>query len=95
MKVLKSVPVPQPQGGSTLQLAVHLLGGAANLHVRLYSSAYALIYQGDAPGPWVAGWSLAAFKGLPEANGIFYYVLEAERAGQRVPSPPQRLVRLR
>ena len=93
--VLKSLPVPQPQSGSSLALAVDLQGGAQSLGLKVYNNAYTVIYQGEAPGPWAAGWNQARFDGLPEGNGLFFYVIEAKRGAQSVRSSPQRLVRLR
>lgn len=94
LAVLKSLPVPQPQSGPVLTLAVDLQGGAESLSLRVYDRAYTLLYKGEAPGPWAMGWNQARFSGLPEASGLFYYVLEAKRGTRSVRAAPQRLVRL-
>ena len=94
LRVLKSFPVPHPQGGPDVVLGVDLLGGAESLRVHIYDSAYTQVFQGDAPGPWGIGWNSVRFENVPAANGILYYVLEARRGTESVHASPQRLVRL-
>ncbi len=95
LKVLRSEPVPQPQAGLGLNLAVNLEGGAGSLQVKIYSSGYSLIAQAQAPGPFGAGWSSARFSGLDLANGTYFYVVEACRGTVCGRAQAKRLVILR
>jgi hypothetical protein len=85
LEIIKSLPLPNPQGGEFINLALHLSAPCESLRIRLYSAATTLVWEGSAPG-LPGGWNQAQFRSPSLAQGLYFYRLEAQAQGQKAAS---------
>jgi len=93
LRVLKVVPVPNPQKGGQLSLYVQVQGSADSLEVRLFSVAMVQVADEKAAGG--RGW-VQVRAPLPSlAPGVYYGLVIAKQGTQSAQSPIFKVVFLR
>ena len=92
-RVLKVVPVPNPQQGSELTLYVQVQGSADSLEVRLFSVA--MVQVADLKAPGGRGWVQARMPLPSLPTGTYYGIVIARQGSQVADSPIFKVVHLR
>jgi hypothetical protein len=93
LRVVKVVPVPNPQPGGQLSLYVEVQGSADSLEVRLFSVA--MVQVADLKAAGGRGW-VAVRMPLPSlAPGVYYGLVIARQGTQVADSPVFKVVFLR
>jgi hypothetical protein len=80
--VLKLMAAPNPQGGSSLNLAFELEGDADGMAIEIYTKAMTLISRIEISGTFVAGWNSLNCPAHGLANGLYYVVLTGMSQGE-------------
>jgi hypothetical protein len=75
---ISHLPLPNPQQGLTLGMAVELQGYADSLEIRVFTKAMTCVRDISVPGSFGPGWNhFSASLGSPLPLGIYYTLLKA------------------
>jgi hypothetical protein len=76
LEILKVLPLPNPQTGPGIRLAVKVSGAGVCLKVRAYTSAMNLAGETEAPGNYATGWNMIRCDWTGLGNGLYFVVVE-------------------
>lgn len=81
------VPVPNPAGGGQISFRFELGAAAAEVDLKLYSSAFVLVRSARIQGSFSYGWNGASLPVPPDlASGPYFAVCEARLVPGQVSS---------
>jgi hypothetical protein len=81
-RVLAVLPLPNPQHGPNLSLAVKLDHAASSLGLQVYDRAFVLVAEVQVPGPFSMGWNKAEAAVPTLANGAYFVRVWAMPGGR-------------
>jgi hypothetical protein len=82
--VLKGLPIPNPQKGGILTLALELDGSATQISAQIYGKDFSLLGETVFQGNWSPGWASLEWPNWNLPNGLYYVTLAVKGSPKKV-----------